>query len=201
MRGKCKEATWANGINQNGRKKRARQETSWREEDMKTRLFAVTDHHIRNLRVAAFAAVAGGLLALFGSMPVHAAVLTAGSSNPPFGGTVCADVNGGSLTSGTKVQAYNCSAGPNQQFQIIGYAIYTVGGQRCLDVLDAGTAAGTKVDSYTCDGTAAQQWYYYNGQIVNLNTDYCLDATTEAKGTQLVINPCSGASSQNWQIK
>jgi hypothetical protein len=173
---------------------------------MKTKLSAGKTRHFRKLKAAGLAAVAGGAIALFGALPVHAAVLSVGPASgteaPPFGGTICADVNGGSITSGTKVQAWECSAAPNQQYEFNGVTIYALGAQRCLDVYGAGTAAGTKVDSATCNGTAAQKWYYYDGEIINLNGDeYCLDATTGANGTQLVINPCSGAGSQNWQIK
>jgi Ricin-type beta-trefoil lectin domain len=159
----------------------------------------------RALKATAFAALLGGSMALFGSPAARAAVLTTGggpgSVGPSFGGTVCADVAGGSLNPGTKVQAWNCNAAPNQQFEFYGRTIYTVGAQRCLDVLDDNTSPGTAVDSYLCNGTGAQVWYYINGQIVNYDSGLCLDATTAATGTQLVMNDCNGASSQQWQIK
>jgi hypothetical protein len=126
---------------------------------MTHKAFTVKGINFRALKVAGFAALAGGSISLFGSAVAHAAVLSVGPSNPPYGGVVCADVNSDSQTSGTKVQAYDCSAGPNQQYQLIGETIYTVGGQRCLDVFAGGTAAGSKVDSATCNGTAAQKWY------------------------------------------
>ena len=168
---------------------------------MRHKSFTTKRIHSRAIRATVFAAMAGGSIALFGSLPARAAVLSVGSSNGSFGGLVCADVRGGSLTVPTTVQAYDCNAAPNQQFEFNGFTIYTVGGQRCLDVQNAGTAAGTPVQSYSCNGTAAQIWYYYNGEIYNPNSGKCLDATNMANLTQLVINPCDGATSENWQIK
>jgi hypothetical protein len=142
-----------------------------------------------------------GLLA-FNASPTEAAVLSVGGGfGPPFGGLTCADVTGGSFTPGVKVQAWDCLAGPNQQFEFYGQTIYTVGGQRCLDVLGAGTAAGTTVDSAACNGTAAQQFYYDNGQIVYPHAGLCLDAGNMNNGTKLIVNSCNGISSQQWQIK
>ena len=153
------------------------------------------------LTAAAVAMTGVGLLALDAS-PTAAAVLSVGAGyGPPFGGLTCADVAGGSLTPGIKVQAWDCLAGPNQQFEFYGQTIYTVGGQRCLDVLGAGTAPGTRVDSYVCNGTVAQKFYYYNGEVIYLHGGLCLDAGNMSNGTQLIVNICNGSNSQSWQIK
>jgi hypothetical protein len=156
---------------------------------------------MRTLKAAVFATVVGGSIALFGSPSAHAAVLSVGPSNSTFGGYQCADVRGGSITSGAPIQAWDCHAGPDQQYEFNNFTIYAVGGQRCVDVQGAGTAAGTPVQSFACNGTVAQLWYYYNGEIFNPNSGKCLDATNMANGTQLIINDCNGAPSQNWQIK
>jgi len=167
---------------------------------MKKKWFTGRSGHMRTLKAAMFAAVAGGLIAL--SPPAHAAVLSVGSPNSSFGGTVCADVESGSLTPFTKIQAWDCNAAPNQQYEFNGFTIYAVGAQRCVDVYYAGTAAGTKVESYPCNGSVAQQWYYYDGELYNPHSGKCLDATTGVNGVQLVINPCVlGTPSQTWQIK
>jgi Ricin-type beta-trefoil lectin domain len=150
---------------------------------------------------AAFA-VAGASLLAFNSSPIKAAVVSVGGGfGPPFGGFTCADVDGGNITPGTKVQAWDCLAGPNQQFEFYGPTIYTLGGQRCLDVVGAGTAPGTNVWSYTCNGTVAQQWTYDNGQIRYPHGGLCLDAGNLGNGTQLHVNTCNGSNSQTWQIK
>ena len=156
-----------------------------------------------NGRVMRFlnALVLAGSISLWGSSFAHAAVLSVGAPNGMWGGYQCADVQAGNLAAFTPVQAYDCNAAPNQQFEFNGFTIYALGGQRCLDVYYAGTAAGTPVESYPCNGTSAQIWYYYNGEIYNPNSGKCLDATNMANGTQLIINNCSGATSQQWQIK
>jgi hypothetical protein len=161
----------------------------------------------RALKAAGKIALVSSSIALLGTLPARAAVLSVGPSNPPAGSTVCADVseppltNGTCLSPGNPVDAFDCNAGPNQQFQIIGVTIYTEGGQLCLDVKGGGTAPGTPVDSYTCKGTPNQQWYYYDGEIISLNgADLCLDASAGLT-KQLEINTCNGSSSQNWQIK
>ena len=150
---------------------------------------------------AAVAMTGAGLLA-FDALPTEAAVLSVGGGvGAPFGGSTCADVGSGSITPGAVVQAWDCLAGPNQQFEFYGQTIYALGGQRCLDVLGAGTAPGTGVDSYTCNGTAAQQFYYDNGQIVYPHAGLCLDAGNMNNGTRLIVNYCNGSDSQFWQIK
>jgi hypothetical protein len=139
--------------------------------------------------IAALVVSAGG--SLFECAPAQAAVFSVGNAfRAPFGGSVCADVSGGNLFSPTKVQAWTCLAGPNQQFEFFGSTIFALGGQRCLDVLAGGRTSGTTVDSAVCNGTGAQQWYYSRGQIVNSQSGLCLDATNMQNGTQLVINLC-----------
>jgi hypothetical protein len=159
----------------------------------------------RLLKAALLTALASGLMPLLGALPARAAVLSFGNfPGGVFGGEGCADVQGGSLANSTPVNAYNCTAAPNQQFEFSGFTIYALGGQRCLDVEspDSNPVAGTPVDSYPCNGGRNQQWYYFQSHIFLFDTDLCLDATTEANGTQLVVNPCgSTAPSQQWQIK
>jgi hypothetical protein len=174
---------------------------SLEEREMKKKVLTGRGSHMRTVKAAVFAVVAGGAIALFGSLPAHAAVLSVGSPAAPFGGFVCADVRTGNLTSGTPIQAYDCHAGPDQQYAWYGSTILALGGQRCVDVLGAGTAPGTTVDSATCNGTAAQDWYYSEGQIINPHSGLCLDARNMANSTQLIVNTCDGEQSQQWQIK
>jgi hypothetical protein len=161
---------------------------------------------MRTLKTAAvFTAVVGGAILLLGAPTPQAAVLTTGAAghpaNPPFGGYVCADVRGGSLSAGVPIQAWDCHAGPNQQFEFNSLTIYALGAQACVDVSGGGTAAGTPVQLWPCNGTAAQQWYYYNGEIYNPHSGKCLDAQDMVNGRQLVINSCDAATGENWQIK
>jgi chitinase len=157
---------------------------------------------------AAFVALTSGAIALFGTSPIQAAMLTTGASGQPsanfsFGGNVCADVLGGNDSQHTPVQAWDCHGGPNQQFEFNGFTIYALGGQGCVDVTGAGTADGTPVQFYPCNGGSNQQWYYDGGKIVNVLSQKCLDATNMENGTQLVIRTCDELlpASQTWQIK
>jgi hypothetical protein len=159
------------------------------------------------ISLATAVAIAGAGLSIFTASPTEAAVLSVGQGIPPYGGTTCADVAGGNLDPrGVPVQAWDCHAGPNQQFELYGWTIYTVGGQRCLDVVGGGTNQGTPVQSYPCNNKPNQEWYYFEGQIKNAHpgpagADPCLDARNMNNGTQLVINRCNGMPSQQWQIK
>jgi hypothetical protein len=138
----------------------------------------------------------------------NAAMLTSGNPNPPWGGTVCADVAGANANTGTKVQSWPCHAGPNQQFAFEGQQIFAMGGTMCVDVSGAKTSPGTTVGIWSCNRTVAQNWQYTNlGQIMYINGNLCLDATTQASGTQLIVNTCAigqdglPVTSQSWQIK
>jgi Ricin-type beta-trefoil lectin domain len=157
----------------------------------------------KTLLAAAAVAMAGAGLLTVGASPTGAAILSVGAGlGPPYGGDICADVRGGNLTPGTSVQAFQCLAGPDQQFEIYGKTIYTLGGHMCLDVVGRGTAPGTPVDSYTCNGTPAQQWYPTYGLIYYPYANLCLDAGNMKDTTQLVVNTCNVTSnSQIWQIK
>src|SRR5271155_753176 len=109
----------------------------------------------RPLKAALLTALAIGLMALLGAVPARAAVLSFGNfPGGVFGGEGCADVQVGSLANSTPVNAYNCTAAPNQQFEFSGTTIYALGGQTCLDIAspNSSPAPGTPVDSYPCNG-------------------------------------------------
>jgi hypothetical protein len=161
---------------------------------------------MRWIFAAAAVAITGvGVLTLGGS-PTAAAVFSVGPPDGAAGNFVCMDVSGNSPTPGTPVIAYDCHAGPSQQFQFAGprgTTIYAESGQTCLDVQGAAFTDGTPVQSFTCNGTVAQQFLYGAGRILNFRGELfkCLDAGDMANSTQLVINTCDGSPSQQWQIK
>jgi hypothetical protein len=161
--------------------------------------------YMRTLKPAVFGALASSAIALFGTLPAHAAVLSVGGANSPLtpfeSDFICADVTDGSLTLNTDLQAFDCNAQPNQQFEFSDFTIFALGGQRCVAVEGNGTAAGTLVQSSTCNGSEGQVWYYEDGQFINPNSGKCLDATNGEQRTKLVINDCSDVGSQKWQIK
>jgi non-reducing end alpha-L-arabinofuranosidase len=160
----------------------------------------------RTLRIVMFAVLAYGALSVFGGLPARAFVLSVGPTTGFFGGYVCADVRGGSLAPGTPVQAYDCNAEPNQQFEFNGNTIYTMGGQRCLEaeVTADGIPGPFPVVSNVCNGSNNQFWLD-QGLILNSSNYiglYCLDATNMGNGTQLVVDLCnSNTTSQQWQLK
>jgi len=58
------------------------------------------------------------------------------------------------------------------------------------------------VVSNPCNFSPSQVWFVYRGRIINATGfGTCLDATSMANGTQLVVNPCSNVTNQQWQIK
>jgi hypothetical protein len=167
-----------------------------------------------NLRLAVFALLTYSSLSLLRAAPAGAFVLSVGPTSGPFGGYICADVRNGSLAPGTPVQAYDCNAEPNQQFEWNGSTIYTMGGQRCLealvppDVLTGGPEPPPyPVVSDICNGSPDQTWplfFVFPGGSLSWNDfGFCLDATNMANGTQLVLNDCAtnATSSQQWQLK
>jgi lysophospholipase L1-like esterase len=69
----------------------------------------------------------------------------------------------------------------------------------CLDGSDQ-----SQVELNTCDGSANQTWTYTNGEL-ETGGGLCLDtngaALVPGGGTWAVLNPCSGAASQQWQAE
>jgi hypothetical protein len=146
------------------------------------------------------------LLLALSARPARALALQLNTAAP----YTCAAVEGGTAANGTPVIAYSCSGGFDQQWNYLeGQLIGGVGSDMCLDVADNGTKAGTLVDYYTCHGSQNQQWLIEAGQngttaIVGVQSGFCLDSSggpSVGGGTQLVINPCTGATSQNWNVR
>lgn len=131
-------------------------------------------------------------LVFCGIFRANAAMVSSGDGYGfPYGSSVCADVAGGSTNPGTHIQSWPCHGGPNQQFAFERQQIFAMGGTLCLDVVGASTFPGTAAQVYGCNGTVAQNWEYSNfGQILYLNGYLCLDATSQASGTQLIVNNC-----------
>ncbi len=158
-----------------------------------------------------------GLLTI-AAPPTEAAVFSVG---PPSGSyvneDVCMDVQGNSLgISGglpVPVIAFNCHAGPNQQFQFAGTKIYAMAAQRCVGVQIDLTHAFYPVVSEPCGSPGStEDFFYSNGMIMTVEKlpgpppsgtleRMCFDAGSLQNYTQLIAAPCSGSNSQQWQIK
>ena len=133
-------------------------------------------------------------------------------TNAPY---KCADAEGGSGAAGTPVISYSCSGEPGyvwtyQQNEILGFG--TGAGARCFSA--TGSTAGSLVVLNPCTGKENQEWTIETGedigisgstinQIVSLRSGLCLDSSggpSVGGGTQLVVNKCTAATSQNWLV-
>jgi len=121
---------------------------------------------------------------------------------------LCVNVQGSKTANGTPVMAYSCDGAPNELWNYTGGQFKGLGTDNgkstCLDVVGAGTTPGTYVDLWPCGTQLNQQWAILNtGTILATQSGLCLDSAGPilGGGTQLVINPCTGASSQNWNVR
>ncbi|HEX8815719.1 MAG TPA: ricin-type beta-trefoil lectin domain protein [Terriglobales bacterium] len=126
---------------------------------------------------------------------------------------LCVADQGGKTVSGTPVIAYSCSGAFNDEWNIVGGKIEGVGtangAAMCLTGAGAGGKAGTLVTLSTCDGSLNQNWWVIsstensNGIIMGYPSGLCLDSSGGPHvggGTQLVVNACNDAASQNWNL-
>jgi len=137
---------------------------------------------------------------------------------------VCANVEGGKTANGTPVLAYSCDDAPNELWnyengQILGIGTEN-GTARCLSVVRTGGSYPIPVTLSTCtSGNVYQDWVIVNCtyeigdcpggpattyEIKNVPIRGCLDTSGGASvggGTQLVLNACTGAASQNWNVR
>ncbi|WP_370384237.1 ricin-type beta-trefoil lectin domain protein [Catenulispora sp. GAS73] len=115
---------------------------------------------------------------------------------------LCLDDRGASTANSNPVQVYTCQNPDNAQQWTVGQndTLQTLG--MCLDVNGGATAKGTAVDLYTCNGTGAQEWLpTTGGALTNPQSGKCLeDNGNGGSGTQVIIDDCSGASDQQWNV-
>ncbi|HET7017901.1 MAG TPA: ricin-type beta-trefoil lectin domain protein [Streptosporangiaceae bacterium] len=130
------------------------------------------------------------------------------------GNPMCLDDPGSATTSGTALDLATCSGGANQIWPlpsapgpaagppsgpIFPQLLSTTSEQPCLDDASDSTAAGNKIQVWTCRGDAAQNWLVEPGGTIQLGASSCLDTTGgHTDGTKVVLEPCSGTSSQIW---
>jgi hypothetical protein len=137
--------------------------------------------------------------------------LTAGPASQQHIGPVrsalsgkCVDDNGGSTTSGTKIQLWDCNGGASQTWWW-GNGQLRLGGAsgKCVDVTGQGTANGTLVDLWDCNGGTNQQWTpQSDGTLKGVQSGRCLDVpnSSTTNGTQLAIWDCNGGTNQRWTL-
>jgi hypothetical protein len=132
---------------------------------------------------------------------------------PPY---LCAASEGGGIANGTPVISFSCSDGPGQLWNFWGASLQGIGtnngNSTCLTA--SGLTVGSLVTLSSCVASlVTQEWNAYNGailgrssanEIVLAPSGLCLDSSggpSVGGGTQLVINPCNGGNSQNWNLR
>jgi hypothetical protein len=121
-----------------------------------------------------------------------------GTGNAPY---VCANVQGSKTADGTPVLSYPCDDAPNELWNFEFGLIFGIG-NKCL--IAASSNPGSLVSLSASCGEYSL-WTINSGTItLQLSTSSCLDRSggpSVGGGTQLVVNPCTGAASQNWNVR
>jgi hypothetical protein len=114
---------------------------------------------------------------------------------------LCLDDRNASTANYNPIQVYTCDNTNAQQWNVASNgSLQTLG--MCMDVNGGNTTNGTVVDLYTCNSTGAQDWVAQpGGDLVNPQSGKCLeDPSNGGSGTQLVIEDCTGAADQRWNL-
>ncbi len=122
-------------------------------------------------------------------------------------GQQCIDDPGGSTTSGTKIQMWDCNGTNAQQFRFskeVQFAstgtgqVQVVG--KCLDAPDA--TAGARVQIWDCNGTVPQQATLTSaGQLQMRGLCLSLSGDDASNRAPVVLTPCAAANRQVWQFR
>jgi hypothetical protein len=137
------------------------------------------------------------------------------NSNAPY---VCFSVDGSLTANGTQVLSYSCAEGPAESWYFESGEIVGLGtnGTKTKCLTAGGTTSGSLVEISTCNGGAKQKWLMAPGARVGGsssadviaitfgNTNLCVDSAGGQPlggGTQLLLNTCTGVSSQNWIVR
>lgn len=113
----------------------------------------------------------------------------------------CLDIVGGSQTSGSTTQIWDCNTGPNQTFAPSTAGELRVYGDKCLQARNQGTTAGTAVEIWDCTGGDNQKWMLADdGTIVGVPSRLCLDVNGQAttNGARVQLWTCNGGANQKW---
>jgi len=127
----------------------------------------------------------------------------------------CMDLKNWITSNGQPIIQWSCNAGNNQRWQISKvsifssyYKIVNVHSGKCLDVKDGNTSAGTKIQQWSCSSSNInQQWALQDvdpGATVRYvikprgNTSVCLGVADISNGTQVQLQACTSAYSQQW---
>jgi hypothetical protein len=142
-------------------------------------------------------------------------VLVNSAATSANGQQVCLDDPGSSTTNGTQLDIQACDGGQNQTWPLPSAQgpptgaptgpLYPELEQKdtqvpCLDDASDSLAAGNKVQIWTCEGDPQEQWTLQSDGTIRLGSDHCLDSPGAKNGSNVVLEPCSGATSQVWTV-
>lgn len=130
---------------------------------------------------------------------------------------LCVDVAYGSVSSGARVQQWDCYGGTPEQwrFEYFGhvgsepyYRVVNVNSNKCLDVRDGHLGNGGIIQQYDCWNGRMQLWtprttpLQHHVWLVNRNSDRCLDNTgwSTSPGTSLQQVECGRYTAQYWRL-
>lgn len=130
---------------------------------------------------------------------------------------LCVDVAYGSLSSGARVQQWNCYGGTPERwrFEYYGsvaggyyYRVVNVNSGKCLEVRDGYTQTGGIIEQYDCWNGPMQLWTPRDAPqqnsvwLVNRNSGKCLDDTgwSTSPGSSLQQVDCGNYRAQTWQM-
>jgi hypothetical protein len=122
----------------------------------------------------------------------------------------CLDVKGSSTDSGTAVESYPCNDGFNEQWALVAgapnsptgssafFEVYNTSGNaaRCLSVANTNAIIIGDCNSST------PTWFLNSSGNLSTSSGLCLDSQGDyGSGAQAIVDPCSGAASQMWELK
>jgi hypothetical protein len=71
----------------------------------------------------------------------------------------------------------------------------------CLDLQNWGTANGTPLQAWSCDSRLNQRWQVIAPKMpITSLTHGCMTPVSDTLGSQVQVQPCTGASSTEWQV-
>jgi hypothetical protein len=113
----------------------------------------------------------------------------------------CVEVQGGNVTNGTPVDAYQCTGSLNQVWTIDAGRVMGIGGS-CLDVMGSSSIDSASVVIVGCNGKPTQNWVFAKGQIIGVGGK-CLDVadSSTSGATRLFLAVCTISPRQRWLVQ
>lgn len=82
-----------------------------------------------------------------------------------------------------------------------GKALRGVESGRCVDVPGFSTTNGTALDLWDCNGGGNQSWNHTADKQLTIYSNKCLTVGGPVTGSPAIINACTGASDQAWELQ